>query len=130
MVLMPMTCPYSLISGPPELPLFSAAVVWSMVMALPSMVTRRSMAEMIPWVSVPRSSTPSGLPMAYTVSPTQHSSLSPSTAVGRSSASTAFSTARSSAESKPTSSASYCRASASTTRTDCPSAITWALVTM
>ena len=63
-VLMPMTWPYSLISGPPELPLFRAAVVWSSVITRPSMVTGRSMAEMMPWVSVPRSSTPSGLPMA------------------------------------------------------------------
>ena len=94
-VLTPMTCPYSLMRGPPELPLFRAAVVWMRVMMRPSICTSRLMAEMMPSVRVPRSSTPSGLPMAYTVSPTRHWSLSPNSAVGRSSASTAFSTARS-----------------------------------
>ena len=77
------------------MPLFSAAVVCSSVMTRPSTCTSRLMAEMMPSVRVPRSSTPSGLPMAYTVSPTRHRSLSPNDAAGRSAASTAFSTARS-----------------------------------
>ena len=63
-VLMPMTWPYSLIRGPPELPLFRAALVCSRVMVLPSTSTARLTAEMMPLVMVPRSSTPRGLPMA------------------------------------------------------------------
>ena len=62
--LMPMTCPYWLMSGPPELPLLSAALVWMSVMVTPSTSTSRLMADTMPSVSVPRSSTPSGLPMA------------------------------------------------------------------
>ena len=62
--LMPMTCPYRLMSGPPELPLLSAALVWMSVMVTPSTSTSRLMADTMPSVSVPRSSTPSGLPMA------------------------------------------------------------------
>ena len=62
--LMPTTCPYWLMSGPPELPLLSAAFVWMSVMVTPSVFTSRLMAETMPSVIVPRSSTPSGLPMA------------------------------------------------------------------
>ena len=35
MFVMPMTCPLSFISGPPELPSFIAALVWSRRMVLP-----------------------------------------------------------------------------------------------
>ena len=63
-VLMPITCPQALMSGPPELPLLSAAFVCRRVMVLPSTSTWRLMAEMMPSVNVPRSSTPRGLPMA------------------------------------------------------------------
>ena len=98
MVLIPTTWPYSLISGPPEFPEFSAAVVWSSVICTPSTSMSRSMAEMMPSVRVFRSSTPRGFPMAYTWSPTRRSSDTPNTAAGRSSAST-FSTARSTSSS-------------------------------
>ena len=46
------------------MPLFRAALVCSRVMDLPSTSTARLMAEMMPLVMVPRSSTPRGLPMA------------------------------------------------------------------
>ena len=98
MVLMPMTWPYWLIRGPPELPEFRAAVVWSSVMVTQSTFTSRLMAETMPLVRVLRSSTPRGLPMAYTGSPTRRSSDTPKAAAGRSSAST-FNTARSASSS-------------------------------
>ena len=70
MVMMPMTCPYSLMRGPPELPLFTAALVWIMVSVLPSSSICRSRPEIMPLVKVARSFRFSGLPMAYAVSPT------------------------------------------------------------
>ena len=63
-VLMPMTWPLSLMRGPPELPLFRAAVVCSTLTLRPSLVMVRLMAERMPSVMVPISSTPRGLPMA------------------------------------------------------------------
>ena len=53
-----------MIRGPPELPEFRAALVWIRFMVRPSTHTSRLMAETMPSVSVPRSSTPRGLPMA------------------------------------------------------------------
>ena len=64
-LVIPTTCPAALIKAPPELPEFRAAVVWIRLISVPSSIrTGRSMAETMPSVMVPRSSSPRGLPMA------------------------------------------------------------------
>ena len=126
---MPTTWPWSLISAPPELPEFRAAVVWSRDMVYPSTFTSRLMAEMMPSVMVPRSSSPRGLPMATTGSPTTSREESPNWAGERPSHSI-FSTARSLGTSRPTSRASNTRSSWSTTSSRLLPSITWELVMM
>ena len=79
-------------SGPPELPLLIAVSVWISVMVLSLMVTLRSSAEMMPQVTVFWNWSPSGLPIATTISPTSQLLLSPNSAAVRLSASI-FSTA-------------------------------------
>src|SRR2546429_3424392 len=68
---MPMTCPDKLTSAPPLFPGLIAALVWMVLMStaeLPSPSdTVRPVADTIPSVTVPVS--PSGLPMASTISP-------------------------------------------------------------
>ena len=92
---MPTTWPLALIRGPPELPLFRAALVWIRGMELwPSSCISRFMEETMPLVKVPLMSTSRGVPMAYTVSPTSRVSESRNSAVGKFSPSI-FSTARS-----------------------------------
>lgn len=71
-------------------------------MVYPSTFTSRLMAEMMPSVMVPRSSSPSGLPMAATASPTSRRVESPNWA-GVRPAQAIFSTARSLCASCPTS---------------------------
>ena len=100
MVLMPMTCPCILMSGPPELPEFSAAFVCSSVIVRPSKARSLLMAEMMPSVIVPRSWVPKGSPMATTASPTCSASESPNSAGVKPSASI-FRTARSLVSSLP-----------------------------
>ena len=99
-----MTSPYSLNRGPPELPELMAQSVCSRSMTVPElMVTVRSRALITPVVRE-KVSSPRGLPMAATGSPTTRESESPSTTVCSPEASI-FSTARSWASSKPTTSA-------------------------
>ena len=69
-----MTWPDALTSAPPLLPGLIGALVWiapaSVAAAEPSAagsVTARSVAETIPWVTLP--DRPSGLPIASTTSP-------------------------------------------------------------
>ena len=66
----PMTSPYWLNSGPPELPELMVQSVCKTLMTLPSlMVMARSRADTTPVVVV-LASVPRALPMAVTVSPT------------------------------------------------------------
>ena len=75
-LVMPMTLPFMSNSAPPELPELMATSVWSMLMGLPSVLISRSSALTTPAVIVNVSS-PSGLPMAMTSSPTSIWSESP-----------------------------------------------------
>ena len=76
---MPMTSPWLLNRGPPELPELMAQSVWIMFIFRPSlMVMDRFRAEIMPVVSV-KVSSPRGLPMAVTCSPTSMSSEEPMT---------------------------------------------------
>ena len=127
MLVIPMTCPWSLTRAPPELPVLSAAVVWRRVIGLPSTSMSRLMAERMPSVMVPRSSSPMGLPMATTASPTTMSSESPK-AAGVSPSASIFSTARSVVLSLPTSFAWNPRPSSRETSTRKAPSMTWALV--
>ena len=88
----------------------------------------RLMAEIMPSVSVPRSSAPSGLPMAATESPTLTWSEQNSAAVSPSES--ILSTARSLTPSMPTSRASNSRSSYSVTVAEYAPSIMWALVAM
>ena len=63
-VVIPTTWPYSLISGPPELPGLMDTSVWIRVITRSSMVMFRLMAEIQPPESEFCSSSPLGLPMA------------------------------------------------------------------
>ncbi|MPN14749.1 hypothetical protein SDC9_162078 [bioreactor metagenome] len=101
---MPTSEPLALKRPPPELPGLMAASVWISFIFAFSTVTSRLSALMMPLVAVPRSS-PSGLPMAMTSSPTVSMSESPSDAGLRLVASI-LRTARSLRESDPTSFAS------------------------
>ena len=89
----PMTLPSMSKRGPPELPELMAALVWSMFWGLPSVLISRFRALMMPLVMVQVSS-PSGLPMATTDSPTWRLSESP-TLTGWSPSASIFSTAMS-----------------------------------
>ena len=93
-LVIPITSPYILNKGPPELPELMAQSVWIRFMVtLLESVTSRSSALTEPEVSENVSS-PRGFPMATTSSPTLVLSESPRTTWARSSAST-FKTARS-----------------------------------
>ena len=86
-LVMPMTSPYILKSAPPELPELMAQSVCMRFMVVPEeSVTGRSSALIAPAVRENVSS-PSGLPMATTLSPTFSVSESPSTTGVRSVAS-------------------------------------------
>ncbi|MPM56362.1 hypothetical protein SDC9_103164 [bioreactor metagenome] len=75
----PISSPYALNKAPPELPGLTAAFVCRRFIVVESIVISRSKALRIPLVTVPPNS-PSGLPIATTVSPTDIVSESPSTA--------------------------------------------------
>ena len=129
---MPIPWPYSLMSGPPELPGLMAASVWmtSMLMDSPlSSVTEmvRSRPETHPWVVEPARFNPAGLPMATTFSPTWSWSESPSSEAVRFSASI-FSTARSVVVSVPMTVAAYSSLLSRTTIRLAAPSMTWALV--
>ena len=87
-LVMPMTSPYRLNSAPPELPELIAQSVWINRMAVPlEMVTSRSRALTAPAVRE-KVSSPRGLPMATTLSPTFRLLELPRTTGARSVAST------------------------------------------
>ena len=73
-LLMPMTSPFMLNSGPPELPRLIGASIWMKSSSGPERISRPR-AEMMPFVVVPPR--PKGLPMATTQSPTLAFSESP-----------------------------------------------------
>ena len=110
-------------SGPPELPLLSAAFVWIRLMVRSLTVRSRLIAETMPSVMVPRSAVPSGSPMAATLSPTCRTDESPNSAACSPSASI-FRTARSLVSSLPMIDAVYSRLSAVRTLTACALSIT------
>ena len=99
---MPITSPFMLNSGPPELPRLIAASVWMKSSYGPERMSRPR-AETMPAVTVPPR--PNGLPIATTQSPTRAVSLSPkATAVSGLSGFTR-SSATSTRSSRPTNSA-------------------------
>ena len=73
-VLMPMTSPFMLNRGPPELPRLMAASVWMKSSYGPWRMSRPRALTMPAVTEPPR---PKGLPMASTTSPTRPVSLSP-----------------------------------------------------
>jgi hypothetical protein len=125
-VLMPTSAPRTSTSGPPELPGFTEASVW-MKSSYGPLPMKRSLALTMPVVTV--CSSPNGLPIAITGSPTSSRSESPNGIAGNPRPSI-FSRARSVLESLPTSRA-WCSAW-SARRTTIASAprTTWKLVTM
>ena len=87
-LVMPMTSPYRLKRAPPELPeLMAQSVCIRSIVPVPERVISRSLALMEPVVRE-KVSSPSGLPMATTPSPTFMFSESPRITGGRFSAST------------------------------------------
>ena len=102
---MPMSSPESLNRPPPELPGLMEASVCISVMLMPSMVMVLSRPLMMPF-ETELVSTPRGLPMAYTVSPTVTLPELPIVAAGRL-ATSIFTIARSEKVSVPISFASY-----------------------
>ena len=73
---MPTTSPYRFIRGPPELPGLMEASTWIMLKGVPSTLMARSQQDTMPWL-MEKVSSPRGLPMAITVSPTLTSALLP-----------------------------------------------------
>jgi hypothetical protein len=130
-LLIPMTSPRTLTSGPPELPGLIAASVWMKSWMLlcerPGRFSARPLALMIPCVTVNVRFSPSGLPTASTHSPTRAASLSPNGAGVRPVASTR-STATSVVGSVPTTLATNSRRSSSRTFTSLALSTTCAFV--
>ena len=130
-LLIPITSPRTLTSGPPELPGLIAASVWMKSwMLLCERLGRssdRPFALMIPCVTVKVRFSPSGLPTASTHSPTRESSLSPSGA-GVNPVASIFSTATSVVGSVPTTRAGNSRRSSSRTVTCVELSTTWLFV--
>ena len=102
----------------------SAALVWIRFIVRSLTVRSRLMAEMMPSVIVPRSVTPSGSPMATTLSPTCSTDESPNSAACSPLASI-LRTARSLVSSLPTIAAVYSLSSFVRTLTACAFSITW-----
>src|SRR5262245_35792854 len=131
---MPTTCPAKLTSAPPLFPGLIGALVWMALMSTAELPwpsdTVRPVAETIPSVTVPVS--PSGLPIASTISPTR-TALDLAKVAGRSVAGGFCTriTARSSGANTPrTRAASVLLALGSLTRTFLADPTTCALVTM
>ena len=115
-VLMPITSPSALSSGPPELPGLIAASVWirsKRFPEIPSWATLRLRLLMMPIVTV--FSNPKGLPTAIAQSPTLNRSESPRAAVGQGPLPSNRTTARSVRLSLPTTLAATLRPSVSPT---------------
>ncbi len=69
-VLMPTSSPLALMSAPPELPTLMGASVWMKFSNVATPSWPRPVALTMPWVTVCDS--PTGLPMASTMSPTRN----------------------------------------------------------
>src|SRR5688572_933476 len=122
-VVMPISSPRMLRSGPPELPGLMAASVWMKSLKVRSSLrSERPSALTTPVVTVCES--PNGLPMATTVSPINRSRAVPSAMEGSRASALMRSTARSVSASAPTSWASNSRPSTSVTRIRLPRWIT------
>ena len=128
-VLIPITAPLILTSGPPEFPGLIAASVWirSWRAAPPGSSIDRPTALTTPTVTVGPPSSPSGWPIAMTVSPTSSLPESPRVATGKLLPSI-LTTARSVTGSAPTSLPGNVRPSGRVTRICCAPSTTWALV--
>ncbi len=130
-VLTPMTCPRPFSSGPPELPWLIGASVWmtwSMVNWFGALIRRWS-ALTIPAVAV--RSSPNGLPIATTGSPTSTRSESPSwSGFSAPAVASTRSTARSVDASVPTISAATESRFEKLTRIASAPSMTWKFVTM
>ena len=100
-VLMPITFPSRLRSGPPEFPGLIDASVWMKFSYVATPTRLRAVAEMIPTVTV--RSRPNGFPIAIAHCPTRRWSESPSSAAGSGDGASTLSTARSVFGSRPTS---------------------------
>ena len=98
--LIPTTSPSALTSAPPELPGLIAASVWIRSNLRSPNWMERFKALITPAVTLPRNSSPSGLPIAIAGSPTCKVEESPKSATGRL-FSSIFTTARSVAASAP-----------------------------
>ena len=125
-VLMPTSSPRVLMSAPPELPTLIGASVWMKFSNTATPSCPRPVALTMPWVTVAES--PSGLPIARTMSPARRVEERPSSMAGRS-RSVILRSARSVSGSRPMIFASASRPSASCTRMAAASAMTWWLVT-
>ena len=125
-VLMPITCPSMLNSGPPELPRLIAASVCRKSSYWPWWMSRPR-AETMPAVTVPPR--PNGLPIARTQSPTRDWPESPKSTVGSGLSALTFSKARSPPSSRPTISAFSVVLSCRVMETSSAPSITWLLVT-
>ena len=127
-VLTPITSPWALSKGPPELPGLIAASVWrksTRLSAEPTWELLRPLALIIPVVTV--LSSPKGLPMAIAHSPTCRASESPKLTIGRFSP-LILTTAISVKGSAPTTCPSKVRPSLRVTVTWFAPSTTWALV--
>ncbi len=124
-VLMPIRCPLTSTSAPPELPGLMAASVWMKFskVLMPSCV--RPSALTMPLVTV--CPTPNGLPMASTWSPISRASELPNVITGRS-VNSIFRMARSVSGSVPITLAALLRPSLRMTSISSASSITWLLV--
>ena len=80
---MPTASPYRFIRGPPELPGLMEASTWIILKGVPSTLMARFTQETMPEL-MEKVSSPSGLPMAITVSPTLTSVELPRVTAGRS----------------------------------------------
>ena len=100
-VLIPITRPSRLSSGPPEFPGLMDASVWMKFSYVVTPTRLRAVADTIPAVTV--RSRPNGLPMAITHWPTRSRSESPISAAGSGAFASTFSTATSVLGSRPTS---------------------------
>ena len=128
-VLMATTWPSAFSSGPPELPGLMAASVWMRLSrVIPWAWMLRSVAEMMPSVTLGGPPRLSALPMATTSSPTRTSRDTPSSAGVRPLTSAIWISAMSSSGRLPTSEAASLRPSDNMTSIVVAEATTWALV--
>ena len=124
-VLIPTTAPHRSTSGPPEFPGLIGASVW--IIGCSARPGRRRLSPLtIPRVMV--CSSPIGLPIATTSSPTRRAAESPRRAAGRGVDASIRSSARSVTVSIPTSRAVAREPESSVTESEAAPSTTWALV--